>query len=79
MVPDTDATPLVAIVTKPEISTAWRSFRKSLLRTSQKISGRKALSRRAQRCACYLLPGLIAGMLARSGGSLSGSKFSTFI
>ena len=27
----------------------------------------------------YLLPGLTAGILARSGGSLSAGKFSTFI
>src|SRR5713226_834694 len=30
-------------------------------------------------CHCYLLPGFTAGILARSGGNLSGANVSTFI
>ena len=79
MVPDTGATPLVRNRYRTGILDRLAILSEiCFLRTSQKISG-KALPRRAQRCTCYLLPGLIAGMLARSSGNLSASKVSTFI
>jgi hypothetical protein len=72
---------LLAIFLESEIWTAWRSLSEiSFEKPLKSIYGGEALRRTAQRGArAYLLPGLIAGMPARSGGRLSGSKVSTFI
>jgi hypothetical protein len=79
VVPDTDATSLVRNRYRTGILDRLAILSEiCFLRTSQKISG-KTLPPRAQRCTCYLLPGLMAGMLARSSGKLSGLKVSTFI